>query len=246
MDGHLRMRRTIVVMCIILALLLHECRLGHKSGFRAVRFFKRQTRPLVREGAPYGQDSNFQPKINIWSWAPDGARHQDRQTDWPSVAKWLWLWLCAILKSCRRTETVKHHAMKMKVHFEAFLTSGLDEAERTASRPWPLCPRNESPVPTGLAAQWTPESVWTPRRITSLPRIAPGLLGSPVQSLYWLSYRCYCWCRIILINLKAILNAPLTQTYYIVTCMRLRVTYERGFGLDELDLLTPYSHNSRL
>jgi hypothetical protein len=42
---------------------------------------KWQTLPLVREGAPYGQDCNFQWKINIWSWAPDGARHQDGLTD---------------------------------------------------------------------------------------------------------------------------------------------------------------------
>jgi hypothetical protein len=32
-------------------------------------------------------------KINIWSWDPDGARHQGRQTDWLSVVKWLWIWL---------------------------------------------------------------------------------------------------------------------------------------------------------
>jgi hypothetical protein len=55
------------------------------------------TRPLVREGAPHGQDSNYQIGTNIWSWAPVEARHQDRQTDWltdrPSVAMWLWLWL---------------------------------------------------------------------------------------------------------------------------------------------------------
>jgi hypothetical protein len=50
------------------------------------------TRPLVREGAPQ-QDRNCQRVINIWSWAPDGARHQDLPTDWPSVAMWLWLWL---------------------------------------------------------------------------------------------------------------------------------------------------------
>jgi hypothetical protein len=37
----------------------------------------RQTRPLVREGAPQKQDRNCQAVINIWSWAPDGARHQD-------------------------------------------------------------------------------------------------------------------------------------------------------------------------
>jgi hypothetical protein len=40
---------------------------------------KRQIRPLVREGAPHGQNSNLkQEEI--------GARQQDRQTDWPSVA----------------------------------------------------------------------------------------------------------------------------------------------------------------
>jgi hypothetical protein len=52
---------------------------------------KRQTRPLVREGAPHVQDSNFQTRRNIWSCAPAGARRQDGQTDWPSVAMWLWL-----------------------------------------------------------------------------------------------------------------------------------------------------------
>jgi hypothetical protein len=50
---------------------------------------KRHTRPLVREGAPQQQDRNCQTIINIWSWAPDGARHQDWLTDWPSVAMWL-------------------------------------------------------------------------------------------------------------------------------------------------------------
>jgi hypothetical protein len=34
---------------------------------------KWQTRPLVREGAPHGQDSNFQTRRNIWS--------RDRLTD---------------------------------------------------------------------------------------------------------------------------------------------------------------------
>jgi hypothetical protein len=47
--------------------------------------------PLVREGAPQKQDPNCQTVINIWSRAPDGARHQDLVTDWPSVAMWLWL-----------------------------------------------------------------------------------------------------------------------------------------------------------
>jgi hypothetical protein len=57
---------------------------------RASSIYKRQTRPLVRESAPQKQDRNCQTLINIWSWAPDGARHQDLLIDWPSVAMWLW------------------------------------------------------------------------------------------------------------------------------------------------------------
>jgi hypothetical protein len=60
---------------------------------RASSMYKRQTRPLVREGAPHNEARNCQTVINIWSWAPDGARHQDLLTDWPSVAMCLWLWL---------------------------------------------------------------------------------------------------------------------------------------------------------
>jgi hypothetical protein len=43
--------------------------------------YKRQIRPLVREGAPRKQERNCQTEINIWSWAPDGARYQDLLTD---------------------------------------------------------------------------------------------------------------------------------------------------------------------
>jgi hypothetical protein len=49
---------------------------------RASSIYKRQTRPLVREGAPQKQDRNCQRLINI------GARHQDLLTDWPSIAMW--------------------------------------------------------------------------------------------------------------------------------------------------------------
>jgi hypothetical protein len=59
---------------------------------RVSTIYKRQTCPLVREGAPQKQDCNCQTGLNIWSWAPDGARYQDLLTDWPSVAMWLWLW----------------------------------------------------------------------------------------------------------------------------------------------------------
>jgi hypothetical protein len=49
---------------------------------RTSSIYKRPTRPLVREGAPQKQDRNCQTVINIWSWAPDGARHQDLLRDW--------------------------------------------------------------------------------------------------------------------------------------------------------------------
>jgi hypothetical protein len=55
----------------------------------ASSIYKRQTRPLVREGAPQKQDRNCQTVINIWSWAPDGARHQDLLTDRQSQCDWL-------------------------------------------------------------------------------------------------------------------------------------------------------------
>jgi hypothetical protein len=54
--------------------------------------YKRHTCPLIREGAPQKQGHNCQRVINIWPWAPDGARHQDLLIDWPSVAVWLWIW----------------------------------------------------------------------------------------------------------------------------------------------------------
>jgi hypothetical protein len=48
---------------------------------------KWQIRPLVREGAPRRQNYNCLTVTKIWSWAPDGAWHQD----WPSVVIWFWL-----------------------------------------------------------------------------------------------------------------------------------------------------------
>jgi hypothetical protein len=51
-------------------------------------------RPVLSSvGAPQGQERNCQKVINIWSWAPDEARHQDLLIDCTLVAMWLWLWL---------------------------------------------------------------------------------------------------------------------------------------------------------
>jgi hypothetical protein len=52
---------------------------------------KRQTWPLVREGVPQRHDNNHRTVTNISSWEPEGARHQDILTDWPSVVTWHWL-----------------------------------------------------------------------------------------------------------------------------------------------------------
>jgi hypothetical protein len=58
---------------------------------RTSSIYIRQTRPLVREGAAEKQDPSCQRVINIWPWAPDGARHHDLLIDWPSVAMRFWL-----------------------------------------------------------------------------------------------------------------------------------------------------------
>jgi hypothetical protein len=52
---------------------------------RTSRNYKRQTRPLVREGAPFQQTHNCLTVTKIWSWPPDGVLHQDRLADWQSV-----------------------------------------------------------------------------------------------------------------------------------------------------------------
>jgi hypothetical protein len=67
---------------------------------KAAQVTKTNDRPdLSSEGAPDIEKriSNSQIVINVWSWAPDGARHQDRLTDWPSVVirsltDTLWRW----------------------------------------------------------------------------------------------------------------------------------------------------------
>jgi hypothetical protein len=42
---------------------------------------KWQNRPLVREGAPHGQDSNFQTRRNIWGLDTKTDRLTDRQSE---------------------------------------------------------------------------------------------------------------------------------------------------------------------
>jgi hypothetical protein len=60
---------------------------------RASSNCKRQTRHLVRDGAPIQQARNCLTVTKIWSWAPDRCLTLDRLADWPSAVTWLWLWL---------------------------------------------------------------------------------------------------------------------------------------------------------
>jgi hypothetical protein len=68
---------------------------------------KRQICPVVREDAPHGQTRNCLTVIKIWSCARDGAWHQDRLADWPSILTWFWHWLESVSreKVCRQTVT---------------------------------------------------------------------------------------------------------------------------------------------
>jgi hypothetical protein len=53
---------------------------------------------LSSERAPHKkQDRNCHTVINIWSWVPDGARHQDLLTDWLTVSRNVTLTWCEIM-----------------------------------------------------------------------------------------------------------------------------------------------------
>jgi hypothetical protein len=81
---------------------------------RPSSIYKRQNRPLVRGGAPEKQDRDCQRVINIWSWSPDGARHQDLLIDWPSVAMSLSLELTQRVRKVPESR-VKHETEKTDV-----------------------------------------------------------------------------------------------------------------------------------
>jgi hypothetical protein len=61
---------------------------------RASSIYKRQTHPLVREGAQKKQDRNSRGTINIWSCVQGGCSIP-RLTDWLAVSRnvtWTWTW----------------------------------------------------------------------------------------------------------------------------------------------------------
>jgi hypothetical protein len=132
---------------------------------------KRQTRPLVREGAPQKQDRNCQIVIdNIWSWVPDGARHQDLVTDWPSIAMWLWLtwlWLAESAQdySGKRVVSQPHHpgailsggALRSKIS-SLSTAPPRHNGRNEGPRPWGTTNKyqvNQSRLPIQTARLWT-------------------------------------------------------------------------------------------
>jgi hypothetical protein len=76
---------------------------------RTSSIYERQTRPLVRESGSQKQDRNCQTVMNIWSWVPDGVRHQDLVTDWPSSRN---VTLILTLTSISRRATAWAHKLK--------------------------------------------------------------------------------------------------------------------------------------
>jgi hypothetical protein len=73
--------------------------------------------------APEKQDRNCLTVINIWLWAPDGVRHQDVLTDWPSVAMWLWLWAVgsSVWKAVTKRVNYKSAQLKFRLWREEFM-----------------------------------------------------------------------------------------------------------------------------
>jgi hypothetical protein len=64
-----------------------ETRTRERLCWRGPAAYIKDRPVLSSEKAPHKkQDRNCRRVINIWSWAPDGARHQDLQIDWRSVA----------------------------------------------------------------------------------------------------------------------------------------------------------------
>jgi hypothetical protein len=74
---------------------------------RASSMYIWQTRSLVREETSQKQDRNCQTVINIWTWAPNGARHQDLLTDWLTVSRNVTLTLTERVQKCRSEDRIR-------------------------------------------------------------------------------------------------------------------------------------------
>jgi hypothetical protein len=67
-------------------------RTRERLRWRGLAAYTKDRAVLSSERAPHKIKTVTVKELqNIWSWAPDGAQHQDLLTVWPSVATWLWL-----------------------------------------------------------------------------------------------------------------------------------------------------------
>jgi hypothetical protein len=84
---------------------------------RVSSIYKRQTHPLVREGAQQKQDRNSRGAINIWSWAPGGCS-LPRLTDWLTVSRNMTLTLTLTSVSCSLAiaESSEVHHLRVELH----------------------------------------------------------------------------------------------------------------------------------
>jgi hypothetical protein len=91
--------------------------------------------------APNWQDRNFQNIINFWSWAPHGARHQDRPTDWPSVVTWHWLWCHIKSRLCSYTSNKQQSAYSSETQHVVTLPNSTNDRHGSAAlgsqQAWP-------------------------------------------------------------------------------------------------------------
>jgi hypothetical protein len=93
---------------------------------------KRQTPPLFSESAPPWQDLTCQAVINIWSWAPDWARHQDWLTDWLTVSRNVTLTLSIRLGQLRVVAEEAHEQEDSSKLDERIETRSTGEYRRSA------------------------------------------------------------------------------------------------------------------
>jgi hypothetical protein len=123
---------------------------------------------LSSERAPHmDRTVTFQPRLNIWSWAPDGARHQDRQTDWLSVAMWLWLWV-----SITHSSALDKRSRQQQLHLQEQRSNSTHICQHTHRRQ-PTLPAHAPSSASQLAAERYQKKT---AGLTATLRILTGIL----------------------------------------------------------------------
>jgi hypothetical protein len=99
----------------------------------------------VQRGYLEGNWKRVSRKINIWSWAPDGARHQDRQTDWLTVSHKVTLTLTLRVSPCGGGVEYLHRGPASRRRRRK------GKSQMWDSKIWSRVPRDSEPTKTALA-----------------------------------------------------------------------------------------------